>query len=308
MAAAPADAIQETRAHGTRARYVFGVGPGVGEGCRCDACVTANRQDAARRARLRAYGQWQPYVDAGPARDHLAALSRAGIGWKRAAELAGLSTGTVSKLLFGKGGRLPSRRIRPETAEAILAVHVAPASLGQGALVPADGTRRRLQALVAIGWSQARLADRLGMTPSNFGSALGRDRVTAATARTVERLYDDLWNRPPPEPDQHSRISASRARNYARARGWAPPLAWDDDEMDDPDARPADGWQRTGRDTRRCRPAAEVAEDVADLERLGDSREHIAMRLGTDRKSLERALYRAAEFRAREPELIAEAG
>src|SRR6266567_8608471 len=116
MAAAPADTTQATRAHGTRARYVFGCGPGAGEGCRCGACVTANRQDAARRNRLRAYGEWQPYVDAGPARDHLAALSRAGIGWKRAAELSGISTGGVSRLLFGKAGRAPSRRIRPETA------------------------------------------------------------------------------------------------------------------------------------------------------------------------------------------------
>jgi len=267
--------------------------------------VAANRQDAARRARLQAYGQWQPYVDARPARDHLYALSRAGIGWKRATELSGLSTGTVSKLLFGKAGRLPSRRIRPETAEAILAVPLAPASLSQGALVPADGTRRRLQALVAIGWPQSRLAGPLGMGASNFGTALGRKRVTAATARSVERLYDELWNRPPAEADQRSRISASRARNYARARGWAPPAAWDDDLMDDPDATPAEGWQRTEHSKR---PAAEVAEDAADLERQGCSREHIAMRLGMDRKSLERALYRAAEYQAQQAELIAEAG
>ncbi len=270
--------------------------------------MTANRQDAARRSRLRAYRRWQPYVDAGSARDHLAALSRAGIGWRRATELAGLSTGTVSKLLFGKGGRQPSRRIRPETAEAVLAVPLAPASLAPGALVPAAGTRRRLQALVATGWAQSRLADRLDMSPSNFGTALARDRVTAATARAVERLYNELWDKPPPEPGQHSRISASRARSYARARGWALPAAWDDDEMDDPDAKPAEGWQRPDRDTLRRRPAAEVAEDAADHERQGQSREQIARRLGLTPKSLERALSRATQYRDREPELIAEAG
>ena len=247
-------------------------------------------------------------MDAGPARDHLAALSRAGIGWKRAAALSGISTGAVSKLLFGKGGRQPSRRIRPETAAAVLAVPLAPASLAPGALVPAAGTRRRLQALVATGWAQSRLAGRLGMSASNFGAAMGRERVTAATARAVERLYDELWDKPPAEAGQHSRISASRARNYARARGWAPPAAWDDDEMDDPDAKPAEGWQRPDRDNRRWRPAAEVAEDVADLERQGESREQVAVRLGMDRKSLERALMRAADYKSRQPELIAEAG
>jgi len=155
-------------------------------------------------------------VDAGPARDHLAALSRAGIGWKRAAALSGISAGAVSRLLFGNASRQPSRRIRPETAAAILAVPLAPASLAAGALVPAAGTRRRLQALVATGWAQSRLAGRLGMSASNFGAAMGRERVTAATARAVERLYDELWDKPPPEAGQHWRISASRARSYAR--------------------------------------------------------------------------------------------
>ncbi len=78
--------------------------------------------------------------------------------------------------------------------------------------------------------------------------------------------------------------------------------------MDDPDAKPAEGWQRPDRDNRRWRPAAEVAEDVADLERQGESREQVAVRLGMDRKSLERALMRAAQYKSRQPELIAEAG
>ncbi len=141
----------ETRAHGTRARYAWGPGPGTGPGCRCADCTAANRQDAARRARLQAYGQWEPYVDAGPIREHLQALSRAGIGWKRAAQLSGISTGAISRLLFGgPGDRKPAMRVRPQTAAAILAVPVKPASLSAGSLVPAAGARRRLQALVAI--------------------------------------------------------------------------------------------------------------------------------------------------------------
>jgi len=245
-------------------------------------------------------------VDAGRAREHLEALSRAGIGWKRAAELSGVSSGEVSKLLYGgPGKRPPARRIRPQTAAAVLAVPLSPASLSPGSLVPAAGTRRRLQALVAIGWSQSRLAARLGMLPSNLGTLLAREQVTAATARAVEQLYDELWDRPPAEVDQRSRISASRARNYARARGWAPPAAWDDDLMDDPEATPADGWQRP---ERSVRPAAEVAEDAAELQRQGSSREHIAMRLGMSRASLERALIRAAHYEARQAGLINEAG
>jgi len=252
------------------------------------------------------YGQWEPYVDAGPAREHLQALSRAGIGWKRAAELSGVSTGAVSKLLFGgPGDRAPSRRIRPETAAAILAVALSPASLSPGSLVAAAGTRRRLQALVAIGWPQSQLARRLGMSPSNFGDVLGRGQVTAGTARTVQGLYDRLWNRPPAETDQRSRISAARARNYASARGWPPPMAWDDDVIDDPAAAPPAGWRRPEHTLHR---ATEIAEDAAELRRQGCSREHIQVRLGVSRAALEKALSRAAGHQSRQAELIAEAG
>jgi anti-sigma regulatory factor (Ser/Thr protein kinase) len=281
------------RAHGTRARYAWGPGPGAGPGCRCPDCAAANRQDAARRSRLQAYGQWEPYVDAEPVRAHLRALSRAGIGWKRAAQLSGISSGAVSKLLFGgPGDRKPAMRVRPQTASAILAIPVTPASLSAGSLVPAAGARRRLQALVAIGWSQSQLAARLSMQPSNFGSLMTREHVRSGTARAVQHLYDQLWNRPPAEADRRSRISASRARGYAEAHGWPPPLAWDDDLIDDPAATPAPGWER--RDG-RLRRSADIAEDVAELERQGYTRQQIAGRLGVTRAALEKAISRTAQ-------------
>ena len=109
-----------TRDHGTRARYVCGpdVHGRVGRGCRCTPCTQANRQAEDHRARMKLYGQWRPYVDAAPAREHLRVLAAAGIGWRRAAELAGVATGAVSKLLYGgPGDRPPSRGIRPETEQ-----------------------------------------------------------------------------------------------------------------------------------------------------------------------------------------------
>jgi len=214
-----------SREHGTRARYVMGEGPGKTAGCRCDACTAANRAYAAQRERQQAYGRWAPRVDAGPAKEHLRALSAAGIGWKRAAELSGVSTGAVSKLLFGgPGDRPPARRIRPETEQKLLAVPLAAPSLAAAAVVDATATRRRLQALVARGYSQAALAARLGIQRSNFGQAAA-GKVTAATERAVSDLYDELWNVPPDESTHRARISVSRARSYAAARGWCPPRA-----------------------------------------------------------------------------------
>src|SRR5258708_22627051 len=111
--------------------------------------MTANRRlDNARRRRMIAYGRWQPFVDATPAREHLELLSRHRIGWARAAELAGLSRGTVSQILFG-----PRRveRIRSETEAAILAVPPVGEGAAPGAVAPAFGIQRRAQALHAIG-------------------------------------------------------------------------------------------------------------------------------------------------------------
>lgn len=279
------------REHGTRARYVHGPAENgqQGKGCRCGPCCVANRAAESHRARMKLYGRWEPYVDAGPAREHVRMLSACGIGWKRVAELSGVSTGALSKLLYGgPGDRPPSRRIRAETAAALLAVE--PGALAGHALVDATATRRRLQALVAAGWSQAKLGRRLGVLPSNFGALLRGARITAATGWAVAALYDELWDRRPPQAAHREKIAANRARNYAAARGWPPPAAWDDETIGDPLAGPAEGWQRSARRTLRT---ADVAEDAAELAAQGFTREQIAGRLGISRAALDQALKRA---------------
>lgn len=220
------------REHGTRAKYVV-------EKCRCGPCKQANRQEDNHRARMEAYGRWQPYVDAEPVRQHVKALQAYGLGWKRIAVLAGVSNGAMSKLLYGlpAKGRGPSKGVRPETAAKILAVEATPANLGGSTSVDAIGTRRRLQALVAGGWPQAQLARRLVMEPGNFGLLLREERVYAATARAVTALYEELWRADPAAHGVHPQ-GISRARNQARANGWAPVGAWDDDHIDDPQAHP----------------------------------------------------------------------
>jgi transcriptional regulator with XRE-family HTH domain len=280
-----------TREHGTRARYAHGPGPGNGPGCRCDECTAANRAAARQRERAILYGRWQPFADAGPAREHVQALARHGIGRRRAAELAGMSAGAMSRLLYGgPGSRPPTRRIRPQTAAAILAIRPSADLVAPGVLVGAAGTRHRVQALVASGWSQAQLAGQLMTSPGHVGALLRQDRVTARMAAAVRGLYDRLWSQPPPQDDHPARIAASRARNYAAARGWAPPMAWDDEELDKPDGRAAEGWRRR---TRTRRPSAELAEDAAELFRQDYTREQAAGRLGVTKGALERALGRA---------------
>jgi hypothetical protein len=213
-----------TRAHGTRAMH-------TAERCSCDDCKAVHAAYEMRRQRQTAYGRWNPFVDAAPARAHVQALRDAGMGWRRIADHAGLSQRVVSMLLHGRTGRAPTKRIRPETAERLLAVTL---DLADRQLVDAAGTRRRIQALVAVGWSQTRLADHLGILVTNLISVTRRDRVTVAKRRAVAKLYDELWNVEPPAGTRWERISVIRAQNLARREGWPRPMDWDDDRIDDP--------------------------------------------------------------------------
>jgi hypothetical protein len=220
------------RKHGTRARYVV-------DRCRCAPCTKANREAENHRYRMQAYGQWQPYVDASPVRAHVRALQECGLGWKRIAELADVSRGTVEKLLYGAPhrGMGPSKGVRPDTAAKLLAVTASGDKLGSAIAVDGTGSRRRLQALIAAGWPQAQLARRLSMKPGNFGKTLRSERVLTATARAVKALYDELWRADPAEHGVTAQAIA-RARNQARAEQWAPVGAWDEDTLDDPAAYP----------------------------------------------------------------------
>jgi transcriptional regulator with XRE-family HTH domain len=202
--------------HGTHAAYVL-------DRCTCRPCRQANAAYEGRRAKEKAYGRWRPYVDAGPARRHLRQLARQGLGPKRVAVLSGVPHGSLAKIVYGdpRRGMKPSKRIRPETEAAIMAVQVSLDTLGSTVAVDATETRLRLRRLIAAGWSQSQLARRLDMQPSNFGRTLNGDQpCRAETARRVRDLYAELRDVAPPESTHRERIASSRARNYARERGW----------------------------------------------------------------------------------------
>lgn len=265
--------------HGTLRAYVI-------DKCRCGACTEANRAYANRANRLRAYGQWAPFVDAQPAREHLALLADYGIGWKRAGQLAGVSCGTVSRLLYGAPGRQPTRRIRPETETRILAVRPILANLADQAVVDATGVGRRIHALVARGFPFSFLAGRLGMKLTNFARiARCPSHVSAATARAVISLYEELWDADPTALGVEARF-ALRAAGKAAKAGWLPPMAWGE-EIDDPAFVPelVDGTPR---------PLA-IAENVEFIRRTTgvEDLSLIAERLGMKRDTLDRNLDRA---------------
>jgi len=212
--------------HGTRAAYVR-------DRCRCPACTAANTAASRAIYRARAYGRWQPYLDATGVRAHLQALRQAGIGVHRIAALTGTPVSHVRALAgTGPGSRPPVRRVRPQTAQRILALTATHATRAPGSRVAPTGTRRRVQALIALGWPLARLAEALGQSTSSLSRTMTAGSVTAATAAQVRHLYHRLTRLSPPQTSPAQRAAADAARAHARRNGWLPPLGWDNIDTD----------------------------------------------------------------------------
>jgi hypothetical protein len=261
--------------------------------CYAEPCKAETReiQNAHHRYKRRqqAYGRWQPFVDAGPVRDHVNFLRASGMGIEAIHELTGVSTRSLSVLVWGGGGRPPSRRVRPWTAAKILAVFPDPARMLPRARIDATGTRRRLQALQAIGWSQQALADEIETTQTVVSRVTRGEqtRVLASTAVHVRDLYDRLWDSPPVPRDGVERGAIERTRRAAAAQGWVPPLAWDDDTIDDPNAEP-DG-------VGPARPGNATLPDNDELQWLIDMGETVAalaMRFGAEEDSVRARIQR----------------
>lgn len=99
--------------------------------------------------------------------------------------------------------------------------------------VDATGTRRRLQALAAMGWPADDISVRSGISVRTIRSIYsGATTVRRSVADAATALYNQLGLTEGP-----GRLCKTRARN----RGWVTALAWDDDTIDDPTKRPRIG-------------------------------------------------------------------
>ena len=154
-------------------------------------------------------------------------------------------------------------------------------------LVDATGTRRRIQAMVAIGWTLSWLSQEAGHTDRWCHDILAGDhRILRSHADEVRALYGRLWDKPRTGP------YATRAIRQAQRRGWPVPLAWDDDTIDDPTAKPCGVLPPAMTRTRAERERR--IESVRDLLDVGEDPERIAARLGVDVRALTRMLRRHA--------------
>jgi hypothetical protein len=164
------------------------------------------------------------YRDAAPVWDHLEKLRALGWTWAQIGEAAGVAHKVPHDLWHRR-----YHRIQTPGFKALLAVPLVPRRSRRG--VDSCGARRRVQALAWMGWPKATVAARTGIPVTTLRTLiLPSRRISFDYAARVAEVYDELSHLRGP-----SKISAGKARGD----GFAPPLAWDDDTIDDPRARPA---------------------------------------------------------------------
>ena len=187
--------------------------------CRCLECVTeANRYQ--KRLRFEHLNGRKRLVPSGPTIEHLNWLHAQGMSLSAIAAAMGYTSATVVCNLRRRTS------VRLSTQERMLAVKLERSN--SRSFIDSLGTARRLQALAWCGWTNAEIAKRAGLWQNTLSDLRAHryPSVYASTAVTIANIYEELSLLD--GGDELSRRKAIRM-------GWAPPMAWDDIDLD---ARP----------------------------------------------------------------------
>lgn len=207
-------------------------------GCGCDDCRVQHTNRSRQRRKMIAYGRHQDIrVDKTEAAAHARALRNLGWTIDGIAQQAGVNSSAVDELL---GERY--RRTHRNTATAVLNLPLEAPPKTAWNRVPSLGSRRRVQALMFMGWSAALIEQRAGLGDRFVMKAVTQPFIEGATRDRIARVYDSLWNQTPPLDTPFQRGSYTRTVKLARERGWVGPLHWDD--IDDPDDVPTNNVTR----------------------------------------------------------------
>lgn len=223
--------------HGTMDAYLT-------DKCRCLPCKEANRVYSNRNRRLKAYGRATNHmVDAKPAQKHIKSLMRRGWSVNLIAKNAGVGTSTVSRLLYGQPAKnlKAPKTVLGSTSDRILSfVPVEGRKRYDGTVlevVDSIGTQRRVQALIACGYTMTFLANEMGVSKQTIHLWMKNDKVSVTNAEAFKTIYDRLWDVEPPRSTAAEKKAYTTAKKMALENEWPPPMAWDDDEIDDPKAK-----------------------------------------------------------------------
>lgn len=243
--------------HGTEARYKgtrYGRTP-----CRCKLCTRANRLGGIRRERARNAGE-ELLIGRDVILPHLEELRASGMSQALIARHARVSQTTISYLFNGK-----IQSCQRDKALGLLAVQ--PGQFDDLAERPALGACRRTRALYAIGHGRESIAATSGLSVCTIGQ-IANSRYTLIDGRidaAIRLAYRLLASTPGP---------SGKAAGRAASQGWAPPAAWDDDAIDDPNASPDFGRELNFHERAELR-----REEIIHFAWHGDTPEQITNRL-----------------------------
>jgi hypothetical protein len=219
----------------------------------------------------------QHLVDADPLREHVAMLMAAGMSFRALS----LTAGYTSRNALADS--MTRSRVRPATLARILAVNPQRDNR-RDAYIDATGSRRRLQALAVNGWPTRNLAKQLGHKHATTVQDIAAGKTPTIRLRSMDAirdLYERLWDQSGPSP---------RTAAIAKAKGWLPALAWDDDLIDKPEHEAEDVRRPV-----RSKWSGVTIEDIEEAREQGYvSAEQIGWRLGVSRDTVQQILSRAS--------------
>jgi hypothetical protein len=116
---------------------------------------------------------------------------------------------------------------------------------GRRRRIDAGGARLRLRALAVMGHGSARIAREAGVSDQAIQKLIRGDvkTVSPQLRDAITAVYDAWWDKRAPERTRAERAAATAARRRAIAGNWCAGAGLDDDELDIPGYRPAQGWR-----------------------------------------------------------------
>lgn len=166
------------------------------------------------------------FTDATPAREHVAKLRDLQWSFIGIAAASGVSAHVL--------GTIHTRtQMQRATERAILAV---PLELFTSYKVTTSivGLSRRREALACLGWPLGIVAPMAGTTAQAVCNALTRGRVTVRLHNLFADMYDEV---------QHYEGPSKSTATHARKQRWGSPMAWEFADIDDPNAKPFQGFR-----------------------------------------------------------------
>lgn len=200
--------------HGTLRRYR--------SGCHCGECRSANSADMARRRRLAAEG-FKLKRPNRPVGLRIRLWLDLGFDIQHIADAAGVARTTLERILAE-----PDGTTYVGTHDAVMDVRRADFAPKRWHDV---GLQRRVQALAVQGWTFNDIAQAAGVHPETARNIANGHMCNSRARERLMKAFADLSARECPDHPK-----ATRARAYAKRRGWHSLAVWDD--VDSPRERP----------------------------------------------------------------------